>query len=344
MAAVGLIDKYSRSFIASAMGKGHDLGTICQTAGVSADIFLSESQLYGPEDLSAISRYVKRLMDDEFCGLTRRNCKAGTLAFACELILPCQNLEEALSKAFRFYGLVSEDIQFDLISNGELSDIRVYLLEPELDRANYLSEWFLLLWRNLAGWLIGEEIPVLKTHFSHAQQGAYEEYNQVFASECSFKQAENSITFHSKYLRKKIIRDMDDLETFYATSEIDLIHFSGVDYSLKSRIRSLLKGYFFDVLQFYPMESVAKKFNMSAQSLRRRLEDEGTSYRSIKEEIRREAAIQWLRDENISISEVSRMCGFAETNGLSRAMKSWVGMTPSDYREQILSGITHSKG
>jgi hypothetical protein len=130
--------------------------------------------------------------------------------------------------------MINDDMHFSLITQGEFTDIRVHVMEQEFDEENYLSELFLLLWRTLSSWLIGEEIPVLKTHFSHAQRGNAEEYSQVFDSACAFKQAENSISFHSKYLRKRIIRDMNDLKEFYAASEIDLINFSGIDSSLKS--------------------------------------------------------------------------------------------------------------
>jgi AraC-like DNA-binding protein len=307
MAATGLINRYSRTIIASALRKGYELETICEAAGVSSEVYEADKALFGPEDLSNISRYVKRLMDDEFCGLTRRHCKAGTLALACELILPSSDLQEALDKAFRFYALVNDDIQFDLTAEDELADIRVHVMEPALDPASYLPEWFLLLWRSLSSWLIGEEIPILKTRFSHQAQGVVEEYKQVFASDCAFAQPENSISFHGGYLRKPISRTLEDLKAFYATSSIDLINFSGVDYSLKSRVRSVLKNYFFDTQRFYPMQAIARKFNLSEQSLRRRLDEEGSSYRAIKEDIRREAAINWLLDDRIPISEVSRM-------------------------------------
>lgn len=337
MPAIGLIDRYARSFIASALRQGYDLEVVCSAAGVKQEIYESQQALFGPEDLSRISRHVKRLMDDEFCGLARRRCRVGTLQLSMELILPSKSLEEALDKAFRFYTVVSDDVQFDLIIEGDFVDIRVHIMEPELDRSNFLAEWFLLQWGNVSGWLIGEEIPILKTRFEHSRDGVYDEYMQAFHSECAFRQADNSITFHSRYLRQPVIKDLSDLREFYSTNYIDLSIASGIDQAFNTRIRALLKDYFFEAQKFYPMEAVARRFNMSVQSLRRRLEEEGSSYRAIKEEIRREAAITWLRDKRIPIAEISRMCGFAETNGLSRAMKSWVGVSPSVYRETVLN-------
>ncbi len=339
MAVVGLVDKYSRSYIASAISKGFDLDTVCDAASVDKTIYNSKDRCYGPEDLSRISRYVKRLMDDEFCGLTRRRCKSGTLAMAIELILSSKTLEEALDKAFRFYALVTNDVHFDLIIETDFVDICVHIMEPELDAGNHLTEWLIILWRDLSGWLVGEQIPVVKTRFAHQRAGAYEEYSQVFLSECVFMQAENSITFHRKYLRKEIVRDMQDFKTFFATSAISLVGFSGIGASLKSKVRSLLKDHLFDAMSFYSMESIAGKFNLSVQSLRRQLEQEGTSFRAIKEDVRREAAMAWLSYESVPVQEVSYLCGFAEPNGLARAMKAWAGMSPTAYREKMVGGF-----
>jgi AraC-like DNA-binding protein len=45
--------------------------------------------------------------------------------------------------------------------------------------------------------------------------------------------------------------------------------------------------------------------------------------------------MKWLSNLTIPIGEVSRMGGFAESNGLTRAVKSWVGMCPTEYRNNI---------
>lgn len=338
MAATGLIDKYARAILASARRKGYDLEALCQAADVSPAPYQSREQAYGPEELSRISRHVKRLMDDEFCGMTRQRCRAGSFFLIGELILPCRDLRDALDKAFRFYALVNDGLKFDLLAGSDYADIRLHVMEPELSVDNFLAEWQLMVWRHFSGWLIGEEIPVLRTHFAHSQQGLEEEYQQVFASRCQFEQLENSFSFRSSYLDQPIVRDLAEIQRFWSTDRIDLEPVMGVDSAFKSRLRAQLRDHFFETQAFHPMEAMASKYNMSTQSLRRRLEEEGTSFRQLKEDIRREAALTWLRDSSLSIAEISRRCGFAEANGLSRAMKSWVGMSPSEYRLQVSKG------
>lgn len=71
---------------------------------------------------------------------------------------------------------------------------------------------------------------------------------------------------------------------------------------------------------------------MSPQTLRRRLKDEGTSYQKLKDQLRRDMALFYLDQPDISIQGIAEMLGFAEPSTFHRAFKKWTGMTPGDYR------------
>ena len=42
--------------------------------------------------------------------------------------------------------------------------------------------------------------------------------------------------------------------------------------------------------------------------------------------------MKWLHAGELPIGEVSLRAGFAETNGLTRALKTWTGLSPLDVR------------
>ena len=69
--------------------------------------------------------------------------------------------------------------------------------------------------------------------------------------------------------------------------------------------------------------------------MRRRLEDEGTSYRQLKEDIRRDAVIKLLKVPNVSIAEITQQGGFSDSSALARAVKGWTGLYPKQYRELL---------
>jgi AraC-like DNA-binding protein len=73
---------------------------------------------------------------------------------------------------------------------------------------------------------------------------------------------------------------------------------------------------------------------MSARTLRRRLQEAGTSYREVLDATRCELARRYLSDASLPVGAVSFMLGFAEPSTFHRAFKRWTGMTPAQFRKR----------
>jgi AraC-like DNA-binding protein len=71
---------------------------------------------------------------------------------------------------------------------------------------------------------------------------------------------------------------------------------------------------------------------MSPRTLRRMLRDEGTTFRDVVAEVRRELAFRYLRDPDVPIGEVAFLVGFSDANAFHRAFKRWTGGTPGEFR------------
>jgi AraC-like DNA-binding protein len=80
------------------------------------------------------------------------------------------------------------------------------------------------------------------------------------------------------------------------------------------------------------LPAAAQDLGLSERSLRRLLEAEGTSFRSLVRTVRRTSAEHMLRDPRYSIQETASALGFANVRAFHRAFKQWTGMTPGAYR------------
>ncbi len=80
--------------------------------------------------------------------------------------------------------------------------------------------------------------------------------------------------------------------------------------------------------------SVADALHMSLRSLQRRLKNEGTSYKDLLDETRRELAAHYMAESHRSINEITYLLGFSEPSNFSRAFRRWTGKSPSAYRAQ----------
>ncbi len=71
---------------------------------------------------------------------------------------------------------------------------------------------------------------------------------------------------------------------------------------------------------------------MSTATLQRRLANEGTSFQSLKDELRRDTAIVRLNTSTVSLAALAFELGFADSAAFQRAFKGWTGSAPGTYR------------
>jgi AraC-like DNA-binding protein len=81
------------------------------------------------------------------------------------------------------------------------------------------------------------------------------------------------------------------------------------------------------------MQQVATSLHMTTRTLRRKLLEEGTNFQQLKDNIRRDIAIQYLSRPDMSIATIGQILGFCEPGAFTRAFKKWTKMAPSTYRK-----------
>jgi len=79
---------------------------------------------------------------------------------------------------------------------------------------------------------------------------------------------------------------------------------------------------------------------MPPSTLRHRLHDEGQSYAAIKDDIRRDLAVELLLNTSMSIGEIAVQLGYSEPSAFFRAFRKWMGKSPEVFRrEEALSQL-----
>ncbi|MGG5873762.1 AraC family transcriptional regulator [Pseudomonas peli] len=108
----------------------------------------------------------------------------------------------------------------------------------------------------------------------------------------------------------------------------------------KRQVRSGLAGQIRDRLLSTPgrlpdMELIANELNISSRTLRRRLEDQGSSFRQLQEEVRQALAEELLAIASLSQEEIAERLGYSEVSNFLHAFKRWKGQTPGQYRQAL---------
>jgi AraC-like DNA-binding protein len=105
-----------------------------------------------------------------------------------------------------------------------------------------------------------------------------------------------------------------------------LIHASGVTALVQRTLVEQMPK------RFPNIESMAKTLAMTARTLRRRLEAEGTTYRDLVAEVRRNLAIEYLRKTRMTNEEIASRLGYSDAANFRHAFKGWTGKSPHEYR------------
>jgi len=80
--------------------------------------------------------------------------------------------------------------------------------------------------------------------------------------------------------------------------------------------------------------NIAGLLALHPRTMQRRLEKEGTSFGEVKDEVRKQLALEYLRGTRLAIGQISLMLGFPAQSALTRACRLWFGATPLELRSE----------
>ncbi|RDH74921.1 AraC family transcriptional regulator [Mycolicibacterium moriokaense] len=80
------------------------------------------------------------------------------------------------------------------------------------------------------------------------------------------------------------------------------------------------------------VDAVAASLHLHPRTLRRRLAEEGTSFRAITNDVRSTLATELLSQVGLTVEQVARRLGYAETAAFNHAFSRWFGVAPNEYR------------
>jgi len=305
--------------------------------GLMSHVGCSSSELNKPggrthaDQMTRLVQTIWSELRDEFMGCTQHPCKPGAFAFMSRHALHYDSLEAVLEQGIIFYNLFTDDITMRLDRQAKTASLEIEFMRPDLDPDHFYQEFWMVIWHRFSSWITDKKIPLTQACFPYAKPKHCHELKELFPCRHQFNCSVMKISFSTDSLALPPTRTQRELSGFLRNSPADLITIPGEENSYRGRIRAILLNQESLVLQCPDFEQLAESFNMSSQTLRRRLQQEGSAYSMIKDEIRYDLSIEKLVVKRLSVAEVAHLLGYAEPRSFSRAFKEWTGLTPTDY-------------
>jgi len=281
--------------------------------------------------LEQLARFTSSLIlasGDETLGHGRGLLPLGSRSLLIHWLMTAKNMEQVLERLVSFYQIVDKGFGF----HTQVDEEQIHLvIDPPFDNDEFASDVFFLVHRILS-WLCREIIAISHLQFKWPRPAIAQDLRAVFyGATMSFEGERTSMSFPRSLLQKPVKQDQANLELLLEDPYFNLFQLHFKTDSWASKVESEV-GDKLDALPTLP--ELAKSMNIKPYTLQRRLADEGTSYLTIKNHLRRDSAIELLINTELTIEEVSEKLGFSETSPFTRTFKQWTGVPPSAYREK----------
>lgn len=159
--------------------------------------------------------------------------------------------------------------------------------------------------------------------------GGAEPYYDAFGTMPTFGCREGLIEFDAALIDRPLAGSCPDLAQFNDRIANDcLAKLSRSDIVARTRaaiVEQLSSGH-------CTRGQIARELGLSQTVLQQRLGERGTGFHELMEETRRELAMGYLRQPELSITEIAFLLGFTDASNFSRAFKRWTGQAPSSVR------------
>ena len=312
--------------------RGVASGPLLQRAGISAALLEAPLARVSQEQYARLLRVVQRALRDEFWGLCSQPLRLGSFAQCCRLLIHTPTLADALRVGFRYFHGELPDFVARLGVADRLATVRIVTPLPPEPSLLYAERTFLFFTFGLASWLAARRIPLTAVGYRGPPPPNVAETTRAFQAKVRYGQPHFSLSFDARWLQLPMVQNTQSLREFLHQAPANLLvkyrDKASVTERIRRQLRSHLRG------EMPSLDEVGRVLGMTPQTLRRRLREEGQGFQSLKDNLRRDAAIEYLARPDMTLLDIADQIGFSEASTFHRAFKKWTGVAPGEYRHR----------
>lgn len=289
--------------------------------------------------LAQYSQLLTSLMiasNDELLGHSDEPLPIGTLSLLTHWLVSSKNLKQALNRMVRFYQILDKGLEAELHIDEYAAHVEIRHRKTSNDKTDrivspFLAEFSFFCIHRIICWLRKEIVPIEHLSFQFEVHDYAWDYRPMFyGAPSSFSQASTQLSFAIELLDKPVEQNLGALELFLTDPNSALLM---QDFSAKNWTTRVGEEVHDKLDKLPTLPELAEAMKIKPYTLQRRLAEEGITYLDIKNQLKRDAAIDLLVNTQLSIEEISAQLGFSEISPFTRSFKSWTGIPPSAYRK-----------
>jgi AraC-like DNA-binding protein len=312
--------------------RGYDVNALLRAQGVDP-ILLHDPDARLPHTVAIrLWQAAAELTNDKDLGLhVAEAIQPGQFGALDYTVRTSANVEAAFTRLCRYHRLLHDAALVEL-EIGRDSAILSHRVPLPGGVPRPVSEFILAAWLLTARQVTGEACTPVRVCFPHAAPVDITEHHRLFGCPLKFGHSRSELVFTRRTLELPLLKADPLLQSIVEAQVLILLAKLPKAEPTADTVRRFLAE---ELSNGQPkLEQLASQLHMSARTLHRRLEQEGTNFRRVLTEVRHELAVRHLIERRLAIGEIAYLLGFSEASAFHRAFRHWTGHAPHAYRAQ----------
>ena len=258
------------------------------------------------------------------------------------LIIAAARLRDALAYIERFSRLLADALRAR-VEVGDTTAKLVYEFDdPMFPETHHLASYLMIVAAGVLRRAVGPSFRLHSVHFRHREQpGERAESQHLFGCPVEFRQPDDALVLYAADLSVKpqVANPLvaEQLEKFVAALTAQATPPSG----FRDRVTHAVRAGLADGIRI-DRATVAQRLQMSEATLLRRLADEGTTFKAVREAIVWEVVDALLSNPSAKLEAVALSVGFVDAAAFAKAVRRRAGCSPTRYRQRLTARVVRA--
>ncbi len=244
-----------------------------------------------------------------------------------------KNVSEALTLFARYCQIVNEIMRVKLTPKPEGAVVDVSFIGVSGHQARQQTEVGVAAVVKGLREVTGRHISPTQVSFVHWRNSNLREFERFFGCPVEFGASANQFVLSNEILALRLItEDRHLLEMLQPICDEAAKKRNTATGTLRAAVES-------EAQKLLPhgkarRNSVAKTLGMSVRTLTRKLAAEGTTYEQVVDQLRKSLALEYMKEQGASLSQLAWLLGYEGSTSFTHAFKRWTGRSPSEIRNE----------
>lgn len=311
---------------------GGDIEAPYCSAGLNRLAFLSQQETVSEDQFNAfVSEAVVQSRTPAFGLEMGQRFTVASFGLLGRALMSCQDLRSAMVLLERYSTIALPLVRCVYREEKKHLVLEFTMLSQYPALNQIILEAMFSSGRGVFSLLTGVEVEVERMTFTYGEPLYKDKYTHRMANSFEFVSQRNQIYIPRKFAEIPFINaNLTDAKFTLEACEAELI---------KSHQTLRLSEKVIDLLRFYldtnpSSKDLASRLNLTERTMRRRLADEGVTTRELLQAVREEAALYYLGQTDLQITQIALKLGYQEISNFRSAFKKWRGVSPREWRQK----------